>query len=103
MGLYQVLRSIGLSLGSALAAAVLIAYTDAGHIYPTYQGFPGHAAHRQRSVHDDGRSELPAPRQDLGAPSAPTKEVEKLMEEEAEVEGAGLMLADERLLTESGE
>ena len=30
-------------------------------------------------------------------------EVEKLMEEEAEVEGVGLMLADDRILTESGE
>ena len=39
MGLYQVLRSIGLSLGSALAAAVLISFTAPGHTYPSYQGF----------------------------------------------------------------
>jgi hypothetical protein len=38
-----------------------------------------------------------------GQPSALTDEVEKLMEEEAEVEGVGLMLADDRILTESGE
>ena len=39
MGLYQVLRSIGLSLGSALASAILISYTKAGETYPTYEGF----------------------------------------------------------------
>jgi hypothetical protein len=38
MGLYQVLRSVGLSLGSALAA-VHISYTKSGQTYPTYQGF----------------------------------------------------------------
>ena len=38
-GFYQVLRSIGLSLGSALAAAVLTAYTLQGHTFPTEEGF----------------------------------------------------------------
>ncbi len=38
-GFYQVLRSIGLSLGSALAAAVLTAYTLEGHTFPTAEGF----------------------------------------------------------------
>jgi MFS family permease len=98
MGLYQVLRSIGLSLGSALAAAVLTAYTKDGQTYPTYQGFrvtliiatalclttallsyllPGVA----------GRPPTPTP----------TKEVKQMMRAEGEVEGVGLMLADERL------
>jgi MFS family permease len=39
MGFYQVLRSIGLSAGSALAAAVLSAYTHKGRIYPAVGGF----------------------------------------------------------------
>jgi MFS family permease len=94
MGLYQVLRSIGLSLGSALAAAVLIGFTASGHIYPSFQGFritliiasalclttalvsyllPGRLVAR-----------LP-------------DEVETMMEEEAEVGAVGLMLAQDPL------
>ena len=38
-GFYQVLRSIGLSVGSALSATVLTAYTDHGHTFPTVGGF----------------------------------------------------------------
>ena len=38
-GFYQVLRSIGLSVGSALAAAVLTAYTHAGQTNPSIGGF----------------------------------------------------------------
>jgi MFS family permease len=34
-GFYQTLRSVGLSVGSALAAAVLTGYTRAGAAYPT--------------------------------------------------------------------
>jgi MFS family permease len=39
MGFYQVLRSIGLSVGSALAAAILAIYTTKGHTYPAGGGF----------------------------------------------------------------
>jgi MFS family permease len=38
-GFYQVLRSIGLSVGSALGALVLGAYIEEGQIYPTVGGF----------------------------------------------------------------
>jgi MFS family permease len=100
MGFYQVLRSIGLSLGSALAAAVLAAYTHSRHTYPSFDGFrvtlivaatlcvmtallsyllPGNAAKRL----------LP-----------PTEEVEKMMEDEAAVEAVSLMLAGEPLRVE---
>jgi MFS family permease len=103
MGLYQVLRSIGLSLGSALAAAVLLAYTTHGHIYPTYQGFRVTLLIASALCMTTAVLSFFLPGKISGRPSAPTKEVEKLMEEEAEVEGVGLMLADERLLTESGE
>ncbi len=41
-GFYQVLRNIGLSVGSALGAAILIAFTHPGHTFPTVGGF--HAA-----------------------------------------------------------
>jgi MFS family permease len=93
MGLYQVVRSIGLSLGSALAAAVLTAYTRHGLTYPTYEGFrvtliiatalcagiavlsyflPGHTT-RSAELSSD---------------------VEQLLEDEGEVAGVGLMLAE---------
>lgn len=39
LGFYQVLRSIGLSVGSALAAAVLSANTARGHTFPDVSGF----------------------------------------------------------------
>jgi MFS family permease len=38
-GFYQVLRSIGLTLGSALSAAVLMAHTHAGNPLPEVSGF----------------------------------------------------------------
>jgi MFS family permease len=38
-GFYMVVRSIGLSLGSAIAAAVLAAHTPPGHSLPTFAGF----------------------------------------------------------------
>jgi MFS family permease len=39
MGFYQVLRSVGLSVGSALSAAVLAAYTHHGDTFPVEEGF----------------------------------------------------------------
>jgi MFS family permease len=91
MGFYQVLRSIGLSLGSAVAAAVLLVYTHPGQTYPTYEGFRVTliiatslcVATALLSYLLPGRS----------PPLSP--ELEQLMEEEAEVEGAGLMLAED--------
>jgi predicted MFS family arabinose efflux permease len=38
-GLYQVVRGIGMSVGSALAAAVLMAHTRPGHTFPNVGGF----------------------------------------------------------------
>jgi MFS family permease len=39
MGLYQVMRSIGSSVGSALSAAVLLAHTQHGQALPDVDGF----------------------------------------------------------------
>ncbi|HEY3941653.1 MAG TPA: MFS transporter [Acidimicrobiales bacterium] len=39
MGFYQLVQRTGLSVGSALSAAVLAAYTKAGHVFPTASGF----------------------------------------------------------------
>ena len=94
MGLYQVVRSIGLSLGSALAAAILITYTVPGHTYPSYEGF------RVTLIVATSLCALTALLSYLlpgsigdGSPALP-EEVER-MAEEAEVEGVGLMLADD--------
>ena len=38
-GFYQVLRNIGLSVGSALGAAILLSFTHKGAIYPEVGGF----------------------------------------------------------------
>ena len=38
-GFYQVLRNIGLSIGSAFGAAVLLAHTSPGATYPSFDGF----------------------------------------------------------------
>jgi len=98
MGLYQVLRSIGLSLGSAVAAAVLTVYTHPGDTFPTYEGFRVTliiatalcVATALLSYLLPGRA--PAPDQELG----------RLMGEEAEIEGVGLMLAEDPLGGEPG-
>ena len=39
MGFYQVLRSIGLAIGSAVSGVLLAAYTKPGHDYPALGGF----------------------------------------------------------------
>jgi MFS family permease len=100
-GFYQVLRNIGLSVGSALGAAILTSYTHPGHTFPTVGGFrtallvasglclatavisyvlPGPAANRTTAPEDAGR-----------------QAEEQIMEEENELAGAGLMLAEEQL------
>ncbi len=97
MGFYQVLRSIGLSLGSALAAAVLITYTAPGHTYPSYEGF------RITLIIATALCVLTAalsyllPGKSTVGPSTLPVEIEGMMEDEAEVEGVGLMLADDPL------
>jgi MFS family permease len=100
MGLYQVLRSIGLSLGSALAAAVLITYTAPGDTYPLYQGF------RFTLIIATALCVLTAvlsyllPGKSNGGLSTPPGDLDKMMEDEAEVGGVGLMLADDPLGSE---
>jgi MFS family permease len=106
MGFYQVLRSIGLSVGSALAAAVLAVYTHRGHQFPIAAGFrtallcasglclataalsfvlPGRSVSERPALTDDER-----------------EEVDLMEQEEAELAGAGVMLAEEPLPFERG-
>jgi MFS family permease len=100
MGLYQVLRSIGLSLGSALAAAVLITYTAPGATYPSYQGFRVTLIVATALCVMTALLSYLLPGKSTG-PSTLPEEVGEMMAEEAEVEGAGLMLADDPLGSEA--
>ncbi len=96
MGFYQVLRSIGLSLGSALAAAVLITYTAPGDTYPSYQGFRVTLIIATVLCVLDRRAQLPATRKvDTGGLPPLPRGLKEMMEDEAEVGGVGLMLADD--------
>ncbi len=99
-GFYQVLRNIGLSLGSALGAAILIAFTRPGHTFPSVGGF--HAALLVASglcaVTAVISYVLPGADVDRPFEHTVTRDREDLvMEEEAELAGTGLMLAEERL------
>ena len=95
MGFYQVMRSVGLSIGSALAAAVLVRYTLTGQTYPSVGGFRvtlliASALCASTTVVSyllAGRATDEMPRL--------TDEVEELMEEEAETGAVGIMLAGE--------
>jgi MFS family permease len=97
MGLYQVLRSIGLSLGSALAAAVLTAYTESGRTYPAYQGFRVTLIVATALCVTTALLSFLLPGKVTGPLSVATKELDEFMQEEAELEGAGLMLSDDPL------
>jgi MFS family permease len=98
-GFYQVIRSVGLTVGSALAGAVLMAHTQPGHSLPEVGGFqvallvaaglcvatatvsfvlPGRTA--------DARPPLSEREQ---------RELDQMMEEDAEIAGAGFMLTEE--------
>jgi MFS family permease len=98
-GFYQVVRSIGLTLGSAVSSAVLMAHTPRGQSLPTAAGFrdtlfigvgvgvltavlsfvlPGRRAVRQRPALTGDESHM----------------LEEIMEQEAELAGTGLVLAD---------
>jgi MFS family permease len=96
-GFYQLLRSVGLSVGSALSAAILTAYTHPGHTYPTVKGFQitllvatGVCVAAAVLSYL-----LPGPTSTDAQPIA--DEVEHLLEREAEAAAMGLLLNDEAL------
>lgn len=99
-GFYQVLRSIGLSVGSALGATVLLSYTRPGAIYPAVGGFTtsliisailGVATAMVSFV-------LPGRKTARLGPPAHEREVEIVSIEKGEL--AGVMLAAEEPLVE---
>jgi MFS family permease len=103
-GFYQVLRNVGLSLGSALSAAILTAHTHDGHLYPAVGGFTTAllAAAGLGITTAVLSFVLPGRSASAGAPLTDTRqhEVDVAGEEEAELAGAGVMLADDDLMVE---
>jgi len=99
-GMYQVLRNIGLSVGSALGAAILLAHTSPGHVYPSIRGFQESLlACALLGVLTAVVSFILPGRPSTGSIESRQREGSKIrtiMREEAELAGAGLMLADER-------
>jgi MFS family permease len=95
-GFYQVVRSIGLTLGSAVSAAVLMAHTPRGQALPNVAGFRDTlligagicAATAVLSFVLPGRTDGAA------RTASEEEELEEVMEEEAELAGAGLVLAE---------
>ncbi len=102
MGFYQVVRSIGLSVGSALAAGVLLAYTRPGHTFPVLDGFRVTLIIATALCLMTAVLSYLLPGRAAGHLPPPDEEIEKRMEQEAEVEGVGLMLAEDSLGTDEG-
>jgi MFS family permease len=98
-GFYQVIRSIGLTVGSALSATVLMAHTHPGHTLPDVDGFRVALliaaglclATSVVSYALPGRSSDRRPVLSVAA----RKELHEVLEEEAEISGAGFMLTEE--------
>jgi MFS family permease len=95
MGFYQVLRSVGLAIGSAISGVILARYTH------PHQGFPSVGGFRAALLLGGALCLVTAvltyvlPGRSANAEAAPARADELLaMEENAEIAGAGLMLAD---------
>lgn len=98
-GFYQVLRNIGLSVGSALSAAILLAFTHPHQTFPELAGFRAALFLSAAlgvltailSFVLPGSSMAVRPEKDIG----PHNLLEEAIEEEALLEATGAMLVDD--------
>jgi hypothetical protein len=101
IGFYQVLRSIGLSVGSALAAAILMTNTPAGHVFPQFAGFHVTLLVASCVAVLAAVVSYLLPGRSSRQSSPVTAEVERMMEEEAELGVTSLSLAREPFVSDS--
>ncbi len=98
-GFYQVVRSIGLTLGSALSAAVLMAHTQPGHTLPDAAGFEAALLLAAALCLTTGLVSYVLPGRTSPPPGGLSAEeeedLEMLMKEEAELGGAGLAAGEQ--------
>ncbi len=102
-GFYQVLRSVGLSIGSAVSAVVLSSFTPDGQEIPTVTGFTTalHIAAGLCFLTAIVSYVLPGrmgPSAELGEKAR--QRLDEFAEESGEVAGSGAMLADEAFVLE---
>jgi MFS family permease len=101
MGFYQVVRSIGLTVGSALSAAVLMAHTRPGQALPDAAGFKVALIIAAAMCLASGVVSFVLTGRASSLPSALTAgeeaDLEMLMTDEAELGGTGLVAGQERL------
>ena len=100
-GFYQVVRSIGLTVGSALSAAVLMAHTRHGQALPDVDGFKAALIIAAALCLATAVVSFVLPGRAPSPPNALTadeeEDLEVLMKEEAELGGAGLVAGEEPL------
>ena len=92
MGFYQVLRSVGLTIGSAVSGVTLAAYTRPGSDYPDVGGF--RTALLMGAVLCAGVAIMSYVLPGRGTPAEERSDDPTEMVENAEVSGAGLLLTD---------
>jgi MFS family permease len=100
-GFYQVLRNIGLSVGSALGAAVLAGYTLHGHTLPQEGGIRTALLVSAALCLATAIVSFALPGRAADRPASETPEesqaIDRVFEEEAEFAGVGSMLAEEHV------
>ena len=100
-GFYQVLRNVGLSVGSALGAAILSSFTHPGHTFPTVGGFQTALLVASGLCVTTAVISYVLPGAPAAGPAIETGDDRRgedlVLAEETELAGAGLMLAEEQL------